>query len=117
MTELAATTDRTYPCLILGNHDGDTVRVSVDLGVSVWLIDCPLRLEGVNCPELNQPGGLEAKAYVVQWLREHGGQFVFVPVGKGRDKYGRLLGRLRAADGNVLNDDLLAAGHAVSMKD
>lgn len=111
------TDGREFPCIVLGNHDGDTINVSLDLGVSVWIINHPLRLHGINCPELAAAGGPEAKAYVAQWCREHPGKFTFVQVGKGRDKYGRLLGRLRAADGHVLNDDLLAAGHATERKE
>lgn len=109
--------ERAYPCVVLGNHDGDTLRVSVDLGVSIWLIDHPLRLAGVNCPETGMPGGVEATEFVKQWRQKHAGAFTFVQVGRGRDKYGRLLGRIRADNGDVLNDDLLAAGHATPHKE
>ena len=108
---------REYQCLVIGNHDGDTLRVSINLGVSTWIIDHPLRLYGINCPELAAAGGPEAKAFVAQWCREHAGKYTFIQHGNGRDKYGRLLGRLQAADGHSLNDDLIAAGHAVAMKD
>ena len=108
---------REYPCIVLDAHDGDTLLIDVDLGFHVRLDRSPLRLLGLNCPELPTPAGQTAAAYVRQWLQDHRGPWTLLAGGGSRDKFGRLLGRLRAADGHVLNDDLLAAGHAVVMKD
>jgi endonuclease YncB( thermonuclease family) len=96
-------------------HDGDTlsVRLSLDFGMSYTH---PLRLYGVNCPELPTPAGIAAHNYTLQWLIDHPAPYTFTKIGAGADKYGRLLGRFRAADGHCLNDDLLAAGQAVVMK-
>jgi hypothetical protein len=48
-------------------HDGDTVKLLIDLGFDMrtekWI-----RLAGVNAPELNEPGGPEAKLFVEKWL-------------------------------------------------
>lgn len=108
---------REFPCEVSAAHDGDTVTVSVDLGLRVWLRGEPLRLYGVNCPELPTPAGVEARNFTRAWLGAHLPPHTLIQAGDGRDKYGRLLGRLKAADGHVLNDDLLTAGMAVVLKD
>jgi endonuclease YncB( thermonuclease family) len=107
---------RQYPVFVLGNHDGDTLTVDVDLGLHVTIHQTPLRLFGVNCPEMSSGApGAAASAYTAQWLKDHPAPHTLVQAAGGRDKYGRLLGYLQAADGHVLNDDLLKAGQAVVM--
>lgn len=53
-------------------HDGDTVKLLIDLGFDVrtekWI-----RLADVRAPELNQPGGIETRAFTVGWLRSRTG--------------------------------------------
>lgn len=108
--------EREYPATVLALHDGDTLtlRLEIDLGVEYTH---PARLIGLNCPELPTPLGIAALAFTRQWLIDHRSQYWFVLKGDGKDKYGRLLGKLRADDGEVLNDALLASGNAVVMKD
>jgi endonuclease YncB( thermonuclease family) len=108
---------RKYPVTVLAAHDGDTVTVDVDLGFRVTIHAQPLRLFGVNCPELPTVAGIAAQTFTRQWLKDHHAPHMLVQSGDGRDKYGRLLGRLIAADGRCLNDDLLAANQAVVMKE
>ena len=64
----AAAVGRTYPCIVLGLHDGDTVTVFADRGDGEWwYVDVRLRTPtaGANARELKDPGGPEAR----EWLR------------------------------------------------
>ncbi len=59
---------RHYPVArIVDVHDGDTLKLDVDLGFSthayVWI-----RLKGVRAPELSEPTGLQAKQDLEAWL-------------------------------------------------
>lgn len=61
---LAPTTEADFGELV---HDGDTIKLLIDLGfdarVEKWI-----RLAGVHAPELNQPGGQETRAFTLGWL-------------------------------------------------
>jgi endonuclease YncB( thermonuclease family) len=62
---------RAYPVLgILEVHDGDTFRMNLDVGFEAdhfpWL-----RLKDYSCPELSDPGGLDARNTTFELLREH----------------------------------------------
>lgn len=101
--------DREYPCEVLRVIDGDTLEVRLDLGLNVTLTD-PARLYGVDCPELPTDQGKAAKAFAERWVSERDG-FMLRAKGKGRDKFGRLLGTI-TSDGESLNAALLESGHA-----
>lgn len=74
MPEMAvklARTPRIYPVTeIFEVHDGDTVRVRIDLGFNMitrqWI-----RLKDVWAPELSQLGGHAAKDFLIQTLLDH----------------------------------------------
>ncbi len=95
--------------------DGDTVDVRMDLGFDVHVTE-RVRLLGVDTPERFTDPGREAIAYVYLWLNTESGAShrVVVETRKARDtdKYGRYLGRVFAASGACLNDDLLRFGYA-----
>jgi endonuclease YncB( thermonuclease family) len=125
----------TVPATITAVTDGDTLRASLDLG---WKItyDAKIRLAGINCPEMNTPAGVAARAFTVDWLnagtRIVAGVAVPAPVkviSHSLDKYGRVLGEvmrqpLDTPAGTILpiggweslSATLLAAGHAQVMK-
>lgn len=50
--------------------DGDTVRVMLDHGMYIRSSNS-IRLLEVWAPELNQPGGQDAKAAALQWVEGH----------------------------------------------
>lgn len=50
-------------------HDGDTVRLELDLGFS-QRGTYALRLKDVFAPELRQPGGVECRQFVRTWLAD-----------------------------------------------
>lgn len=82
--------------------DGDTINFK---GVTV-------RLRGIDAPELDQPGGLEAKKYL-QWIMNQCGSRLEVRV-TGVDKYHRKLGVLIGQGDTDINQLMVRGGHAVA---
>jgi micrococcal nuclease len=89
--------------------DGDTLDVDLDLGFTIRSRQ-RLRLLGLNSPEKNTTEGKTAKAWVSDWLIEHGPDLVVET--HAREKYGRWLATVTGQDGACLNTDLLEAGQA-----
>jgi endonuclease YncB( thermonuclease family) len=89
--------------------DGDTLDVDLDLGFTIRSRQ-RLRLLGLNAPEKNTPEGKTAKAWVSDWLTEHGPDLVVET--HAREKYGRWLATVTGQDGACLNTALLEAGQA-----
>jgi endonuclease YncB( thermonuclease family) len=59
----AAAFPRTYPCVVVDVHDGDTARVFLDRGGDDWWLTS-VRLFGCAARELRDPGGTEARDYL-----------------------------------------------------
>jgi len=54
-----------YPVLFRSWHDGDTAKITLDLGLRTrWEGNC--RVVGINAPELRDPGGYEALKFAEQ---------------------------------------------------
>jgi micrococcal nuclease len=99
-----------YAARILGVVDGDTIHAEVDLGLDVS-VRVTLRLAGINAPEIGTPEGKAAKAWLAG--RIAGGRTVVVRTAKDRkEKFGRYLATV-LVDGQNLNEEMIAAGHAV----
>ncbi len=116
----------TVPARVTRVVDGDTLIMDLDLGWRVWRIGERCRLRGINCPELDTPAGLDARAFTASVLADaspagivNHATFQLIPsvdatfTSTGLDKYGRPLGVVRLLDGRILNDMLLDNGHAV----
>lgn len=56
-----------YNAILVAVHDGDTVKVDVDLGFDAHYITW-IRLVGINAPELSTPAGLVARDALVALL-------------------------------------------------
>lgn len=108
-----------YPARVVDLHDGDTVRLDVDLGFGFMAtakdfdgkttLSC--RVYGINAPELSTVAGKAALAYAMTVL--HPGDRVTV-LSHGWDKYGgRFDGTITLADGTDFAGLMLAAGQAV----
>jgi len=94
--------------------DGDTLHLDVDLGCDTSLA-MTVRLYGVNAPEMSTPEGRVAKQFVADWIAGRAGHgFVLRTVKDRREKYGRYLADLLAADGTSLCQALLDSGNAVT---
>jgi endonuclease YncB( thermonuclease family) len=72
--------------------DGDTLRCGRER----------VRIEGINAPELQAPGGKQARERLQQRLK--GGEIVIER--RGRDKYGRTLGRLYVNGNRITQIDV-----------
>lgn len=75
-----------------------------------------LRLSGIDAPETSHDGApaqyfADASADLLARLTR-GQALRFVPVGEGRDRFGRLLGELLLADGTSVGERMLAEGAA-----
>lgn len=99
----------TYRATVLRVIDGDTLDVTVDLGFRVHH-QIRVRLAGINCPELKTPDGQRAKQFVENWLAANLPVTLQTQLDK-TEKYGRYLGRVITARGD-LAIDLLAMGLA-----
>lgn len=104
-----------YPrCLVVEVHDGDTLSVDMDLGQDIWIKDRPVRLTGMACRELSEPGGVEARDFVRGLLPV--GSEVWVE-STGWDKYGgRIDGWVRLVHEGLyttVQNLLIEAGYGV----
>lgn len=107
---------RWFPAAVASVYDGDTVRVSCDLGMDVWryvnarlVIDAKI---GINCIELKDPGGREARARVLE-LAPPGSPVTTTAY--RWDKYGnRLDCQIMLPGGRNLAQMLVDEGYAVA---
>ena len=56
-----------YKATVVDVHDGDTFTADIDLGFNIT-IRYRVRLAGCNAIELDQPGGPEARAHLLELL-------------------------------------------------
>lgn len=101
---------RIHDATIVRVKDGDTLVLLIDLDFRVST-EAPVRLHGIDCPELPTPAGLAAKAFTEAWVLAH--PAVIIQSYKDPDIYARWLGVIYEFDGPCLNEDLVAAGHAI----
>ncbi|CAM5236206.1 Endonuclease YncB(Thermonuclease family) OS=Streptomyces griseomycini OX=66895 GN=FHS37_006624 PE=4 SV=1 [Streptomyces griseomycini] len=98
-----------YPATLQHLVDADTYDLNIDLGFGISTRQ-RVRLLGLNTPEKNAPEGKAAKAWAADWFTQHAPGLVVRTHHK--EKYGRWLATITAADGASLNSALLDAGHA-----
>ena len=102
-----------YKANVCSVYDADTIRVDIDLGCGVWLRNEPLRLFGINAPELRgpeRPEGLASRDFM-RGLLPAGREIVIRTVKDKKGKFGRYLATV-LRDGENLNDLLVAEGYA-----
>ena len=94
--------------------DGDTLDVVIDCGFHATRLE-RIRLLGINCPEMSEVAGRKAKEYTMQWINDAWiPNWSLVIQTHKTDAFGRYLAMIwRKTDKRCLNDDLVAAGHAV----
>lgn len=91
--------------------DGDTVTIAAPYLPDPLEKTLPLRIEGVDTPELRSRNPAEreaakrAKAFVIDAIAQ--GYTVKI---RSWDKYARLLGTITLPDGSLLADKLIASG-------
>lgn len=104
-------------CTVRSVHDGDTMMLHIDLGFDVWTTK-PLRLLGINAPELRNPdgSGKVALAYAAQWTLDHAVHGTYLVRFASWDKYApRFDGVLVCGQDHCLNDAMLESGNAVGI--
>jgi micrococcal nuclease len=102
-----------YAATLLAVHDGDTLRLNIDLGFRLHNEDMDMRLFGVDAPELKRPDKLGEKARdaIKAWFVDHSGPYVLTTVLDRTEKYGRYLAKsITAKDKHELIADQIAAG-------
>lgn len=89
--------------------DGDTF-----IGINRKGRKIKIRLKGVDCPELGQKGGLNAKAFCQNKINKKWVYALF----DGVDRYGRKVAQIRYGNSfrRDLGDDLISAGLAYPLK-
>lgn len=84
--------------------DGDTVYIKEDDGK-----EARVRLLGIDAPESKQAYGVQSAEHLKRNLRDAG--YHVQVIYRGRDQYGRIIGKL-IADGKDLNLDQVRTGNA-----
>ena len=87
-----------YKAIIQNVVDGDTLTINIDLGLSVWVNNEKIRLQGVNTPEVYgvKKGSTEwlqgnsASEFVKAVLKEKD-EIIIETVKDRKEKYGRYL--------------------------
>jgi micrococcal nuclease len=102
-----------YRAIVRDVHDGDTITVDVDLGWNVWRHHEPLRLAGIDAPELNTDAGKAARVYLAGLL-PLGAEVVIRTERDKDDKFGRMLASIFPVGGPTyaINEALIRGGHA-----
>ena len=104
-----------YKAIVTGIYDGDTITLTIDLGLNTWLHDQKIRLYGIDTPEIRGPEreqGLIVRKAVLD--RMPVGTEVLVETIKDRTgKFGRWLGIIWLPGSEIsINDWLLETGRA-----
>lgn len=90
--------------------DGDTVHVTIDLGMDC-AIKTTIRVSGINAPEMSTEEGKAAKAFALSLLPV-GEKVVLRTIKDKREKYGRYLGVIITSPGQDFATQMVKAGHA-----
>lgn len=110
-----------YNARVASVYDGDTLRLDVDLGFSQWNMAVPIRLAGLDAPEIRgveRPQGEASRDWLIAQIPP--GTWVILKTEKDRnhrdkqEKYGRYLGVIQTVDGVVLNDVMIDEGFATA---
>jgi len=103
-----------YEATISKITDGDTVKLSADLGFGISA-KITVRCLGINAPELATPEGKTARNALNAKLPP--GTVCTITTVKdpslSKEKYGRYLATFTLADGTNVNDWLVKSGYAV----
>jgi micrococcal nuclease len=95
-----------YKAKVLNVVDGDTIDVSVDLGLQIYSLQ-RIRLYGIDTPERGQPGFLEASDRLKYLILDKN---VIIKTYKV-SKYGQYLGEIMFDEMNI-NEMMITEGHA-----
>lgn len=98
----------TYPrARALRVHDGDTVKLEIDCGLSTFRIIW-IRLAHINTPELSDAGGAVARDRLAELLSA--GPLQVTTTKDKTEKYGRYLAEIVNSDGVDVAQQLIQEG-------
>ena len=104
-----------YAARYVSAYDADTIRLDIDLGFGTWLINQPIRLFGIDAPEVRGPeklAGKEARDFLRKFLEGNKDNIIINTYkASNKGKYGRWLAVL-FAEGENVNQLLVREGHA-----
>jgi len=105
----------TYKATVKSIYDGDTIRVDIDLGFGIIFKNQPLRLLGIDTPEVRgeeRSQGLISKKFVEERIPV--GSVIRIATQKDRkEKFGRYLATVYYGEElKNLNEELLENGMA-----
>lgn len=110
-----------YSAKVVDIHDGDTIKVDIDLGFGIILKNQTFRFFGINTPEIHgttKTAGMKSLAYVKKKIKNK--DIIIITVKDEKEKFGRWLGRIFYHDGVEwinLNAELIDKGLAVKFMD
>jgi endonuclease YncB( thermonuclease family) len=93
---------------ILKICDGDTFHALIDLGFGVFK-RCPVRVEGINAPEIDTAAGVNAAEYLKTLIQP--GDVVTLN-SRRLDLHGRAQAIVTVADGRDIATEMISARHA-----
>lgn len=105
-----------YKAKVVSVYDGDTARVDIDLGLSIFVRNEPMRLSRINAPELRgeeRPQGLVSRDYLKE--RIEGKEVLLQTEKDDKGKYGRYLVEVWLPENGSyvnINDELVDKGLA-----
>ena len=94
-----------YAARYVSAYDADTIRLDIDLGFGTWLINQPIRLFGIDAPEVRGPeklAGKEARDFLRKFLEGNKDNIIINTYkSSNKGKYGRWLAEVYVGDINV----------------
>lgn len=102
----------TYKARIVSVYDGDTVRADINLGLNTIRANEPLRLYGINAPEVKGPErdrGIVSRDVLRGWIE--GKEVTIRAIEDENEKFGRILVVIYV-NGENINEKLVSQGLA-----
>ena len=100
-----------YNTKIISLYDGDTVRADIDLGFGLWIKNQPIRIYGIDSPELSTDAGKAARVFSSSILAV-GSSVILTTHKDDKEKYGRYLGKITLPDGSDYGTQMINGGFA-----
>ena len=99
-----------YCAIVRSVYDGDTIRADIDLGFGIWQMNQPIRVYGIDTPEMKTSEGRIARDYAKALL--DGKTVVMRTIRDTKEKYGRYLAKIEVPDCGDYAETMIALGHA-----